>query len=97
MNSLKEWVRCQLIETRSTQFDSTCSEPTVEGPEGVDETRRSGGVLERIANGKGKAGDLNRLVDVAAMMKEPSLCPLGRFSILPVKSTIKHFRDKFIQ
>jgi len=53
------------------------------------------GISERIRAGKGQAGDLDRLVEVATTMQAASLCPLGQSAILPIQSALQHFRSEF--
>ncbi|MCG8402659.1 MAG: NADH-quinone oxidoreductase subunit NuoF [Firmicutes bacterium] len=52
-------------------------------------------VLERITRGKGKPEDLDMLVELAARVKEGSLCNLGKTAPNPVLSTIRHFREEY--
>jgi NADH-quinone oxidoreductase subunit F len=52
-------------------------------------------ILERITNGKGKDGDIEKLEELAYQIKDNSLCGLGQTAPNPVLTTIKYFRDEY--
>jgi len=52
-------------------------------------------IMERIRDGHGVAGDLDKMVEVATSMQATSLCPLGQSVILPITSALQHFRPEF--
>jgi len=52
-------------------------------------------ILERICNGNGKDGDIEKLEHLAEIIKKGSLCGLGKTAPNPVLSTIKYFREEF--
>lgn len=52
-------------------------------------------VLKRIDEGKGKMSDLDLLIDVAQNIEGNTICALGDAAALPVKWTIKKFRQEF--
>jgi NADH:ubiquinone oxidoreductase subunit F (NADH-binding)/(2Fe-2S) ferredoxin/ferredoxin len=52
-------------------------------------------ILSRIAEGGGKAGDIELLERVALYVKNSSLCQLGGTAPNPVLSTLRHFRDEY--
>ncbi len=52
-------------------------------------------VLERLCHGKGRAGDLVRLEELAGWVQRGSLCGLGRTAPNPVLSTLRHFRQEY--
>ena len=54
-------------------------------------------ILTDICNGKGKLEDLQLLEDISATMQEASLCALGRTAPNPVLSTLRYFRDEYIE
>ncbi|MDZ7837799.1 MAG: NADH-ubiquinone oxidoreductase-F iron-sulfur binding region domain-containing protein [Actinomycetota bacterium] len=58
-------------------------------------TKRMLEILERITRGKGQADDIERLERLARVVKETSLCGLGKTAPNPVFSTIKYFREEF--
>ena len=58
-------------------------------------TKRMIEMLDRICEGKGEEGDLERLQDLAETIKSTSLCALGQTAPNPVLSTIKYFRDEY--
>ncbi len=58
-------------------------------------TKRMLEILEKIVAGKGELEDLDRLQDLAEMVKTMSLCGLGKSAPLPVLSTLNLFRDEY--
>jgi NADP-reducing hydrogenase subunit HndC len=58
-------------------------------------TKRMLEILERIVEGKGVKGDIEKLEDLGEMIKESALCGLGKTAPNPVLSTIKYFRDEY--
>jgi NADH:ubiquinone oxidoreductase subunit F (NADH-binding)/(2Fe-2S) ferredoxin/Pyruvate/2-oxoacid:ferredoxin oxidoreductase delta subunit len=52
-------------------------------------------ILDGIVAGRGKEGDIELLEEIASMMKEASLCALGKTAANPVLSTIRYFRDEY--
>jgi NADP-reducing hydrogenase subunit HndC len=58
-------------------------------------TRRMLEMLDRITEGKGEEGDLEKLEDLAEDIRVSSLCALGQTAPNPVLSTIKHFRHEY--
>ncbi|MCX6248146.1 MAG: 4Fe-4S binding protein [Bacteroidetes bacterium] len=52
-------------------------------------------ILERITDGKGAEGDLEKLEELAYQIKDNSLCGLGQTAPNPVLTTIKYFRDEY--
>ena len=58
-------------------------------------TRRMLEILERITQGKGKEGDIEKLEELGNMIKATALCALGQTAPNPVLSTIKHFRSEY--
>jgi NADH-quinone oxidoreductase subunit F len=58
-------------------------------------TKRMLEILDRITNGKGKEGDLEKLEELAYQIKDNSLCGLGQTAPNPVLTTIRYFRDEY--
>jgi len=58
-------------------------------------TKRMLEILERITKGEGKEGDVELLIDMAATIKDSSLCALGQTAPNPVLTTIEFFRDEY--
>ena len=58
-------------------------------------TRRMLDILNRICDGKGEDGDIERLEDLASSIKASALCGLGQTAPNPVLSTIKQFRSEY--
>ncbi|WP_230397249.1 NADH-ubiquinone oxidoreductase-F iron-sulfur binding region domain-containing protein [Novisyntrophococcus fermenticellae] len=58
-------------------------------------TKRMLEILEKIVDGKGEMEDLDRLEELAEMVKSMALCGLGKSAPLPVLSTLKLFREEY--
>ena len=60
-------------------------------------TKRMLEILERIVAGKGTLEDLDLLEELANTITETALCGLGKSAALPVMSTLKTFRDEYVE
>jgi len=60
-------------------------------------TKRMLEILERIVAGNGELEDIDRLEELADMIKSTALCGLGKSAPLPVLSTLKLFKDEYIE
>ena len=58
-------------------------------------TRRMLEILERIVEGKGEEGDIEKLEHLANTIKATALCGLGQTAPNPVLSTLKFFRHEY--
>jgi NADH-quinone oxidoreductase subunit F len=58
-------------------------------------TKRMLEILTRITEGEGEEGDIEKLEEMAHMIKETSLCGLGKTAPNPVLSTIRYFRHEY--
>jgi NADH:ubiquinone oxidoreductase subunit F (NADH-binding)/(2Fe-2S) ferredoxin len=54
-------------------------------------------ILDRITKGKGKMEDLETLEKLGEEIKRTSLCGLGQSAPNPVLSTLRYFRDEYIE
>ncbi|HML35894.1 MAG TPA: NADH-ubiquinone oxidoreductase-F iron-sulfur binding region domain-containing protein [Bacillota bacterium] len=54
-------------------------------------------ILTDICEGKGQESDLDLLVDIAHTVQQASLCGLGKTAPNPVMSTLKYFRDEYLE
>ncbi len=52
-------------------------------------------ILTRLCNGQGRAGDIEKLEQLAKTVKAQSLCGLGKTAPNPVLTTIQYFREEF--
>ncbi len=59
-------------------------------------TKRLLEILERAVNAEGKMEDIDTLEDLAQVIKDASLCGLGKTAPNPVLSMLKYFKDEFI-
>ena len=57
--------------------------------------RRMLELLEKLTNGTADSGTLERLEQTALLVKERSKCGLGKGSVNPFLSGLKHFRDEY--
>ena len=58
-------------------------------------TRRMLEILQRITNGQGQDGDIERLENLAYNIKNTALCGLGQTAPNPVLSTLRYFRHEY--
>jgi len=54
-------------------------------------------ILERLEHGHGTEEDVDKLLDICDNMLGRVFCPLGDGAISPVVSSIKYFRDEFLE
>jgi NADH-quinone oxidoreductase subunit F len=60
-------------------------------------TKRMLEILDRICAGRGVEGDIERLEQLGAIIKDTALCGLGQTAPNPVLSAIRHFRQEFVE
>ena len=58
-------------------------------------TKRMLEMLERITEGKGEKGDIEKLERLAETIKKTSICGLGQTAPNPVLSTLHYFRNEY--
>lgn len=58
-------------------------------------TKRMLEILDRITQGKGEEGDIEKLEALAESINKGALCGLGQTAPNPVLSTLKFFRDEY--
>ena len=54
-------------------------------------------ILERITRGEGKPEHLDELEALAELLAEASLCALGKTAANPVLSTLRYFREEYVE
>jgi NADP-reducing hydrogenase subunit HndC len=54
-------------------------------------------IFDKITRGKGKLEDLNRMKDLADTMSKTALCGLGQAAPTPIYTTLKYFRDEYLE
>lgn len=54
-------------------------------------------ILNRITTGKGELEDLDKLERLAKLCQRTALCGLGRAAPNPILSSLKHFREEYIE
>ena len=60
-------------------------------------TKRMLEILERIENGEGKEEDIDKLIELGESIKKGSLCGLGQTAPNPVLSTLRYFREEYME
>ena len=60
-------------------------------------TKRMYEILEKLTNGEGTLEDIDKLERLAKTVAASSVCGLGQSAPNPVISTLKYFRDEFIE
>ena len=58
-------------------------------------TKRMLEMLEKITDGKGEDGDIEKLEKLASSIKAGALCALGQTAPHPILSTLRYFRDEY--
>jgi len=58
-------------------------------------TRRLLDILEDFCAGRAKKGDIERLEELSAQVKQGSICGLGQTAPNPVLTTIRYFREEY--
>lgn len=58
-------------------------------------TKRMLEMLEKITDGRGEDGDIEKLEKLAASIKAGALCALGQTAPNPILSTLRYFRDEY--
>ena len=58
-------------------------------------TKRMLEILERITDGHGQTGDIELLEDLAAKIKDNTICGLGQTAPNPVLTTLRYFREEY--
>lgn len=60
-------------------------------------TQRMFEILDDVTNGKGTLGQLDLLENLAHVVKDTTMCGLGQTASNPVLSTLRYFREEFIE
>jgi NADP-reducing hydrogenase subunit HndC len=60
-------------------------------------TKRLLELLNKITDGKGTMEDLDKIAELSEFIKENSLCGLGQTAPNPVLSTLRYFRDEYVE
>jgi NADH:ubiquinone oxidoreductase subunit F (NADH-binding) len=55
------------------------------------------GIFERIVQGEGRLDDMNVLEEAGNYIREASLCGLGQTAPNPVLTTLRYFKDEYVQ
>jgi NADH:ubiquinone oxidoreductase subunit F (NADH-binding)/NAD-dependent dihydropyrimidine dehydrogenase PreA subunit/(2Fe-2S) ferredoxin len=54
-------------------------------------------ILNNITAGRGEEGDLPLMEELSGFMEDASLCALGQSASFPVTSTLKYFREEYLE
>jgi len=52
-------------------------------------------IIQRIEDGQGAPGDLEKLDSICGNVLGRTICPLGDAAVMPIQSTLKHFREEW--
>ncbi len=52
-------------------------------------------ILSRLENGRGRRGEIELMLDICAVMKGRTICPLSDAAAMPIESYIQKFYDEF--
>jgi NADH:ubiquinone oxidoreductase subunit F (NADH-binding)/(2Fe-2S) ferredoxin/Pyruvate/2-oxoacid:ferredoxin oxidoreductase delta subunit len=85
-----------MVDVARFFMDFCCDESCGKCPPCRVGTRQMLSILERICNGQGQLDDIQKLQDLAAMVKDTSLCGLGQTAPNPVLTTLRYFRDEYL-
>jgi NADH-quinone oxidoreductase subunit F len=58
-------------------------------------TKRMLEILDRLCEGKGRSGDIEKLEELASYVSRTSLCGLGQTAPNPVLTTLRYFREEY--
>ncbi|CDN32101.1 NAD-reducing hydrogenase subunit HoxF [Mucinivorans hirudinis] len=59
--------------------------------------RRMLDILDKICSGRGEMEDIQKLEELAVAIKQSSLCGLGKTAPNPVLTTLRYFRDEYLE
>jgi NADH:ubiquinone oxidoreductase subunit F (NADH-binding) len=62
---------------------------------GREGTKQMMNILNRIYEGKGKKGDIEKIEELAHVIQNTALCALCKTSANPVLSTLRYFRNEY--
>ncbi|MEJ2558627.1 MAG: NADH-quinone oxidoreductase subunit NuoF [Anaerolineae bacterium] len=82
------WAASKMIHFFKHESCGKCS-PCREGTYWMED------VYHRLRDGHARPDDVNLLLNIADQMDGNCFCLLGEFSLSPVRSSIKHFRDEY--
>ena len=54
-------------------------------------------ILTRICEGNGREDDIDKLIELGSQIQDTALCGLGQTAPNPVLSTIRHFKEEYIE
>ena len=60
-------------------------------------TKRMLEILQKIVDGNGEMEDLDKLEELSKMISQMALCGLGKTAPQPVMSTLRMFRDEYVE
>lgn len=85
-----------IVEVARFFMNFTCNESCGKCTPCREGTKNMLHILTKIVKGEGTLEDLDRLEELAEIVKAGSLCGLGKSAPNPVLSTLKYFRDEYL-
>jgi NADH-quinone oxidoreductase subunit F len=86
-----------MVDTARFYMDFICDESCGKCAACRIGTKRMLEILERITKGLGKECDIELLIELGATIGQSAMCGLGQTAPNPVLSTIKYFREEYIE
>ncbi|MDI9476971.1 MAG: NADH-ubiquinone oxidoreductase-F iron-sulfur binding region domain-containing protein [Natronincolaceae bacterium] len=84
-----------MVDMAKFFLDFTCKESCGKCTPCREGTKRMLEMLEKITEGKGEPGDIEKLEELGKFINSASLCGLGQTASNPVLTTIRYFRDEY--
>ena len=84
-----------MVDIAKFYLDFTCDESCGKCTPCRVGTKRLLEILERITDGKGQKGDIEKIEELCVYIQDNSLCGLGQGAPSPILSTLKHFRSEY--
>ncbi len=82
------WVILKLIKFFRHESCGKCT-PCREGTGWLEQ------IIQRVEDGRGVPGDLEKLDSICGNVLGRTICPLGDAAVMPIQSTLKHYREEW--
>ncbi|MFQ5452867.1 MAG: NADH-quinone oxidoreductase subunit F, partial [Candidatus Zixiibacteriota bacterium] len=82
------WIISKLIRFFRHESCGKCT-PCREGTGWLEQ------IIWQIEKGEGQPGDIEKIEDVCSNILGRTICPLGDAAVMPIQSSIKHWRDEW--
>ena len=82
------WTVCKLIKFFRQGSCGKCT-PCREGTGWLEQ------IIQKIEDGRGRPDDFEKLDSICSNILGRTICPLGDAAVMPIQSTLKHWRDEW--